>query len=50
MVAGVLSALGVNMGEDSPGKQISNPLGHFEDGDFLSLNECHPARSRWSLG
>jgi hypothetical protein len=38
MIAGVLQKLGVSMGEDFPGKQISNPLGHFEDGDFLTLN------------
>jgi len=38
MVGGVLNQLGVDMGHDSPGKQISNPLGHFEDGDFLTLN------------
>ncbi|MCJ7734676.1 MAG: sulfotransferase [Anaerolineales bacterium] len=38
MVGGVLSHLGVDMGDDFPGKQISNPLGHFEDGDFLTLN------------
>jgi hypothetical protein len=39
MIGGVLSHLGVNLGEDLPGKQISNPLGHFEDGDFLALNQ-----------
>ena len=39
MVSGVLDRLGVNMGEDLPGRQISNPLGHFEDGDILALNE-----------
>jgi hypothetical protein len=38
MVSGVLNRLGVDMGEDLPGRQISNPLGHFEDGDFLDLN------------
>ena len=38
MVSGVLERLGVDMGEDQPGRQISNPLGHFEDGDFLVLN------------
>lgn len=38
MIGGVLKTLGVNLGEDSPGRQISNPLGHFEDGDFLDLN------------
>ena len=39
MVCGVINHLGVNLGEDYPGKQISNPLGHFEDGDFLLLNQ-----------
>jgi hypothetical protein len=39
MVAGVLHHLGVDLGEDLPGKQVSNPLGHYEDGDFLQLNE-----------
>jgi hypothetical protein len=38
MIGAVLQALGVNLGQDSPGKQVSNPLGHFEDGDFLDLN------------
>ena len=38
MVGGVLTRLGVDMGQDFPGKQDSNPLGHFEDGDFLRLN------------
>jgi hypothetical protein len=39
MVSGVLNHLGVDLGKDYPGKQLSNPLGHFEDGDFLILNE-----------
>ena len=38
MVGGVLSHLGVDLGDDSPGRQISNPLGHFEDRDFLEIN------------
>ena len=38
MVGGVLSRLGVDLGDDSPGRQISNPLGHFEDRDFLKIN------------
>ncbi len=39
MVAGILNCLGIDMGEDQPGKQVSNPLGHFEDVDFLSINK-----------
>ena len=39
MIAGILDCLGVDLGEDQPGKQWSNPLGHFEDADFLSLNK-----------
>jgi hypothetical protein len=39
MVAGILECLGVDLGEDQPGRQWSNPLGHFEDVDFLSLNK-----------
>jgi len=38
MIGGVLTCLGVDLGEDSPGKQTSNPLGHFEDREFLELN------------
>jgi len=38
MIGGVLTYLGVDLGEDSPGKQPSNPLGHFEDREFLELN------------
>ncbi len=39
MIGGVVSCLGVDLGKDFPGKQESNPLGHFEDRDFLELNE-----------
>jgi hypothetical protein len=39
MVSGMLYRLGVNMGGDEPGRQVSNPMGHYEDGDFLLLNE-----------
>jgi hypothetical protein len=38
MIGGILTCLGVDLGEDSPGKQLSNPLGHFEDRGFLELN------------
>lgn len=39
MIGGVLSRLGVDMGNDKPGRQVSNPMGHYEDGNFLELNE-----------
>lgn len=39
MLSGLLDILGVDMGDDYPGRQLSNPLGHFEDGDLLRLNE-----------
>jgi len=39
MVAGVLARLGVDMGQELLGKSWSNPLGHFEDKDFVELNE-----------
>lgn len=39
MVTGVLSNLGVHIGEDLIGKYPSNPLGHFEDRDFVRLND-----------
>ena len=39
MVSGMLERLGIDMGEDQPGRQFSNPLGHYEDGEFLELNE-----------
>lgn len=38
MIAGVLSKLGVNMGKNLLGKGLTNPLGHFEDQDFINLN------------
>ena len=38
MIGGVLSKLGVDMGKELVGKSWSNPLGHFEDKEFLSLN------------
>jgi len=39
MLSGMLDRLGIDMGDDQVGRQQSNPLGHFEDGDFLGLNE-----------
>jgi len=38
LVAGILSRLGVNMGDELIGKSWSNPLGHFEDKNFYRLN------------
>ena len=40
MVSGLLTNLGVDLGEDALGPLISNPRGHFEDGDFLGLNNA----------
>ena len=39
MLGGIVERLGIDMGEDQPGRQFSNPMGHYEDGDFLTLNE-----------
>lgn len=39
LVAGILHKLGVNMGERMLGKSESNPCGHFEDLEFLYMNE-----------
>jgi len=39
MVAGVLARLGVDMGQELLEKSWSNPLGHFEDKDFVKLNK-----------
>ncbi len=38
MTAGVLNLLGVNMGNIIRRKSIHNPLGYFEDIDFVNLN------------
>jgi hypothetical protein len=38
MVAGILTKLGINMGDELLGKTPSNPFGHFEDRDFVNLN------------
>jgi len=45
MLSGMLDRLGINMGDDQPGRQLSNPLGHFEDGDLLNLNELILAKA-----
>lgn len=39
MIAGILYFLGVNMGEKLIGRMASNPLGHFEDEEFVKLND-----------
>lgn len=39
LVAGILTKLHVNMGKKLLGKNISNPLGHFEDQEFIDLND-----------
>ncbi len=38
VTAGILQALGVEMGEDAWGCNYSNPFGHFEDQDFNKFN------------
>lgn len=40
MIAGALNSLGVFMGSKMLGKSRANPLGHFEDLEFLYLNEA----------
>lgn len=39
LVAGGLDKFGVHMGDDQLGARRSNPKGHFEDLDFLHLND-----------
>lgn len=39
MIAGILEKLGVNIGKELLGSHWSNPLGHFENVEFLKLNE-----------
>ena len=48
MLSGVLDRLGIDMGDDQVGRQQSNPFGHFEDGDLLSLNELILSQARGS--
>jgi hypothetical protein len=38
LIGGILQCLDVNLGEEQLGKDWSNPRGHFEDVDFLTLN------------
>jgi hypothetical protein len=39
MIAGILHKLGVDMGEDLIGASLHNPLGHYENIDFINLNK-----------
>ena len=39
LVAGILEKLGVNMGERQVGVHWSNPLGHFENIDFVKMDD-----------
>lgn len=39
LIAGILYYLGVDMGKQLVGRTWTNPLGHFENIDFLNLNE-----------
>ena len=39
MIAGLLTRLGVHMGDKLVGACWSNPMGHFEDQEFYELNE-----------
>lgn len=39
LVAGMLSKLGVFVGDDLLGPSDANPKGHFEDREFLALND-----------
>ncbi len=39
LVSGIMTKLGVNMGDELFPKDPYNPLGHFEDVEFLKLNE-----------
>lgn len=38
MTAAILNELGVNMGENLYVNYIANPIGHFEDMNFIILN------------
>ena len=46
VVALILKALGVHMGDDTLGAGASNPFGHEEDTDFFDLNERFLARAK----
>ncbi len=49
LAAGMLHLLGINMGSYFFGKTSNNPTGHFEDLDFLYLNQdiLHDAGGDW---
>ena len=38
MIAGLITKMGISMGDDLLGKNPSNPFGHFEDRDFYNIN------------
>lgn len=46
VVALILNALGVNMGDDTLEAGASNPFGHEEDRDFFDLNKRFLARAK----
>ena len=39
LTAGILNALGVHLGEKLIGATASNPIGHFENAEFVELND-----------
>jgi len=39
LIAGILEKLGVNMGKQQVGVHWSNPLGHFENIDFVKMDD-----------
>lgn len=49
LIAGILYRFGINIGERLVGNNWSNPLGHYEDLDFLDLNNriLHEAGGNW---
>lgn len=49
MIASMLDALGVHMGDNLMGAASSNPHGHYEDWDFVRLNSLilHDAGGNW---
>jgi hypothetical protein len=48
MVAGLLAKMGINMGDDLLGRSPSNPFGHFEDWDFVNLNDSILSKAKGS--
>ncbi|MTI59815.1 MAG: hypothetical protein FH762_07465 [Firmicutes bacterium] len=49
MIAGILDRLGINMGDNLIGAMPSNPYGHYEDKEFVELNDriLHAAGGSW---